>query len=178
MQRGQQQNQQYGLRGQSKAATALWICRFQNNPPRSESAVAALLCRRSPYREWPHLHRQRFEQLIHLAVAIGEFVQVHADLVEQSQVEIGQWCRLREFNLAPAFHASRRSTGDKDRQVTVVVHVGIAYAAAVKVKRMVEQGAVAFGRGFQFLQELRKKGNMEVIDLRHTRDLFWIIAVM
>src|SRR4030095_15862775 len=93
------------------------------------------------------LNRQRLKQLIHFAIAIGERVEMDADLVEQRQVEIGQGGRLGVFDVTPAFQSAGGATGDKDRQVCVVMHVGIANAAAVEVERMVEQCAVPFRRG-------------------------------
>src|SRR4029077_2103214 len=99
------------------------------------------------------LNRKRLKQLIHLSTAVGKRVEVDADFVEQRQVEIGQRCRLGELDVAPAFHSARRATGDKDRQVRMVMYVGIADAAAVKIERMIEQCAISFRRGLQFSEE-------------------------
>ena len=101
-----------------------------------------------------------------------------ADFVEQRQVEIGQRNRLRVCEVTVAFHSGRRAASDDDRQVRMVVNVRIADPAPVKNERMVEQRAVAFGRGFQFLQEPGEERNVERIDLRHPLDLGRVIAVM
>ena len=69
-----------------------------------------------------------------------------AHFVEQRQVEIGQRRRFGVFEVAPAFYPGGRTASDKDWQIRMVVHVGVANAAAIKIKRMVEQRAVAFRR--------------------------------
>ena len=45
------------------------------------------------------------------------------------------------------------AAGDQNRQVHVVVDVGIAHAAAVEEQPVVEERAVAFGRRLQLLEE-------------------------
>ena len=123
-------------------------------------------------------NRQRLKQPIHLAFAVGKRVEVDAGFVEQRQVEIGERGRFGELDVTPASHSAGRATGDQDRQVRMVMDVGIADAAAVEIERMVEQGAVPFRRGLQFPEELGEQRHMELIDLRHARDLFRIVAVM
>ena len=108
------------------------------------------------------LHRQRLKQLIHLAPAVGERVEPDAHLVEQRQVQVGQRRRLGEADVAAASHSARGAAGDEDRQVVVVVQVGVAHAAAVQEERMVQQRAVAFRRGPQLGEELgeqRRRGS-------------------
>ena len=87
-------------------------------------------------------HRKWLKQLIHLAIAVGKRIEMDADFVEQRQVEIGQRRGLGELDVTPAFHSACRAAGDEDRQVRVVMHIGIADAAAVKIERMIQQCAV------------------------------------
>ena len=70
--------------------------------------------------------------------------------VEQRQVQVGQRRRLGVPDVPAAAHSAGRAAGDDDRQVHVIVDVGIAHAAAVQIKRMVEQRAVALGVAFSF----------------------------
>src|SRR5213078_4162061 len=86
--------------------------------------------------------RKRLEQFVNSAVAVGKRVEVDADFVEERQVEVGERSRLVILDVTPALHPACRAADDKDRQVRVVMDVGIADAAAVKVKRLVQQRAV------------------------------------
>jgi hypothetical protein len=63
-------------------------------------------------------------------------------------MEICQRHGLVIFDVTIAFHSARCATGDQNRQVRVVMDIGIADAAAVKIKRVVEQRAVSFRRRF------------------------------
>src|SRR5439155_2006515 len=121
---------------------------------------------------------QRLRQFVNFAVAVGERVEVDANLVEQRQVEIGQRSRFVILDVTPALHPACRATGDQDRQVRVVMDVRIAYATAVKIERMIEQCAIPFRRGLQLPKELGKQRHMKLIDLGHARNFFRIIAVM
>src|SRR5437660_1709539 len=80
--------------------------------------------------------------------------------------------------MAPAFHSGGGAARDDDGQARVVMHVGIADAAAVKIEAMVEKSSVSFACGFQLFQKVSKQRDVELIDLRHARNFFRIIAVM
>src|SRR5947207_492648 len=82
---------------------------------------------------------QRLKQLVHLARAVRELIEVDAHFVQQRQVQIRQRGRLAVFDVTPAFHSRCGPASDQDRQVRVVMHVGIADAAAVKIQTMTEQ---------------------------------------
>ena len=55
-----------------------------------------------------------------------------------------------------------RATGDEDRKILVIVEAGISDAAAVEVKRMIEQRAVAVGRGLHLLKEAENSETWKV----------------
>ena len=103
------------------------------------------------------LNRQRLKQLIHLPVAIGKGIEVDAHFIEQGQMQVGQRGRLRVLEVAIAFHAEGRAARDEDRQVRVVVDVGIADATAVKNQGVVEQCAGPVLRRLQFREVLREE---------------------
>ena len=64
---------------------------------------------------------ERLEQLLHLALAVGEGVQADADLIQQREVQIGQRRRLlvRDVTCRPSCFRRRRpppgSAGSRDR---------------------------------------------------------------
>ena len=92
-------------------------------------------------------------------------------LVEEAEMQVGERHGLLVANVAvsPDFRAA--STREKDGEVGVVVDVGIAHAAAVEVKRVIQERPLPFRRGLEFLQKFRKEGNVKLIDPRHLRDL-------
>src|SRR6058998_316243 len=97
--------------------------------------------------------RKRLEQVVYLAVAVGKRIEVHADFVEQRQVKVRQRPGFVVLDVTSAFHSGCGATGDKDRQIRVVMDVRIADAAAVEIKRMIEERAVSFRRRFQLLEK-------------------------
>ena len=56
--------------------------------------------------------------------------------------------------------------------------IRVSDAAAVEIKRMVEQRAIALLGGLQFLEELGEERHMEGVDLRHALDFRRIVAVV
>ena len=76
---------------------------------------------------------QRFKQLIDLAVAVGEFVEMDANLVEQREVQIGQRSRFAEADVASAFHTAGRSGG------AIAVLLGAAWLATLTVANVAAQ---------------------------------------
>ena len=124
------------------------------------------------------LNRRHFEQLIHLAVAVREFVERHTDFIEQRQVEVRERRGLRIFEMAIAFQSRGRAAGDNNGKIRVIVNVRIPDAAAVEEQRMIQQSAIAFARRFQLPKELREQRNVERIDFRHARDLLQIVAMV
>src|SRR3954466_4706431 len=123
-------------------------------------------------------NRKRLKKLIHLPLAVSKRFQMNSRFVQKRQVQVRQWGRLRVSDMPSAFHPGCAAASDEDRQICVVMNVGIADAAAVKVKRVIQQRAIAFFRGHQFRAELREEGNMELIDLRHPRNFVRVVAVM
>src|SRR5205809_4785638 len=99
--------------------------------------------RPSPFCASLVLKRKRLEQLLDLALAVCESVEMHPCHIEQRQVKIGQRRRFRILDVTPSLDPACSAAGDKDRQVYVVMLVGIAHAAAIQVGRMVQQGTVA-----------------------------------
>src|SRR5437763_13492845 len=94
------------------------------------------------------------EQRVDLASAVGERIETNADSVEQGQVQIRERRRLDVLDVAAAANLPGSAAGDDNRQVYVVVNVGITHAAAVQIQRMVEQCAVAIGDRGQPLEEV------------------------
>ena len=66
--------------------------------------------------------------------------------------------------MAIALDACGATASDEDREVGVVVFVGISHAAAVQVERVIQEGAVAIRRGVKFLQMLREEGDVEGVE--------------
>ena len=62
----------------------------------------------------------------HLARAVDELLQLDADLVEQGEVEIGERCLLRVFDVPRAAQPAGAASGRDNRQVGVVVDVQVA----------------------------------------------------
>src|SRR5437764_13823466 len=117
------------------------------------------------------------EQRVDLAGAVGERIETNADSVEQRQVQIRQRRRLDILDVPAAANLPGSAAGDDDRQVDMVVNVGITHAAAVQIQRMVEQCAVAIGDRGQPLEEITEERHVELIDLRDFRELLGIAAV-
>ena len=69
---------------------------------------------------------ERLQQLVDHPLAVAEAVQMNADLLEQSQVEVCQWRRLVVPDVTSALHAARSPASHQDRQVGVVVDVWIS----------------------------------------------------
>ena len=93
-------------------------------------------------------------------------------------MKIGQGRWLLKLDVATAFHSARRAARNQNRQVAVVMHIGIPHAAPIKVERMIQQRAVALRRGLQLPKKLGEQRHVELIDLGHPRNLFRIVAVM
>ena len=74
---------------------------------------------------------------------------MHSHLVQQGQMQVRERCRFLVPDVPRAFEPAGRAAGDHDREIDVIVNVGIAHAAAVQKQRMVEQRSVAVRRGFQ-----------------------------
>ena len=96
-------------------------------------------------------HAERGKQIGDLAGAVAEAVDVHADFVEEREVQIGERHGLVVADVSIAFHPACRAPGDEDRQVGVIVHVGVSNAATVEQQRVIQERAVALGRGLQAL---------------------------
>ena len=54
--------------------------------------------------------------------------------------------------MTPAPHVSGGPAGNDDRQIHMVMNIWISHAAAVQVKHVVQQRAIAFRRGLEFLK--------------------------
>ena len=121
---------------------------------------------------------QRFEQRVHLAVAVAELVEADAYLIEQCEMKVGQRRGFVETDVPSALHAAGSAPGHDDREVRVVVHVRVAHAAAVEVQRVVEERSVAVLRRGELAEELGEEGDVELVDLRKLGDLGRVVAVV
>ena len=74
----------------------------------------------------------RLAQVVEFSVAVGELVERNADLVEQREMQIRERRRVLVANVTPTFHSPRRPPRNNDRQVRVIMKVGVAHAAAIK----------------------------------------------
>ncbi len=68
--------------------------------------------------------------------------------------------------------------GQQHRKIAVIVGIAIAQAAAIDDSRMIQQRAVAIGRGFQLGQEIRELFHVIGVDARHPFDQLRIAAVV
>ena len=93
-------------------------------------------------------------------------------------MEVGQRRAALVLDVPATPHAGRRAARDQNGKVLMVVHAGVAHPASVQVDRVIEQRAVAVGRGFQLLEKLREQRHVERVDLGNLRELFRIVAVM
>lgn len=85
----------------------------------------------------------RLEYFARPTRAVGEAVQVHADVIQQRQVQVGQRRSLVVLDMPPTLDLSGSAAGNSDRQVGVVVYIRVAHAAPQQIGRVVEQRAVS-----------------------------------
>lgn len=93
-------------------------------------------------------------------------------------MEVGERSWLIELDVASAFHATCRSSGDDDGELLVIVDIWISHAAPVEEKRVIEEASGAVIGGFHFLEEFGEEGDVEGVDFRHALDLGRIISVV
>src|ERR1051325_12119549 len=122
--------------------------------------------------------RERSEEFVHFALAGGEGIEMDAGFVEHREIEIreGRWFGVAK--MAAAAHAAGSAARDDDRQIGVIMNVGVAHAAAIKIERVIEERAIAIGSLLHFLEEFGEERDVELIDLRHAGDFVRIVAVM
>ncbi len=89
-----------------------------------------------------------------------------------------QRCRLIVAQVTAPLHVARRAAGNNDRQVGVIVEVGIPHPTAIQIQNVVQERSNALGRVFQLLQKLGKQRYMELVDACHLGHLIRIIAMM
>ena len=65
-----------------------------------------------------------------LACAVAKLIDFHTRAVQQREMQIGQWRRTLVADVAVPLETGRSTTGHEDRQVYVVVDVGVADATA------------------------------------------------
>src|SRR5256885_819544 len=97
------------------------------------------------------------EEVFNLSVAVAEFIQTYADPVQQREVEVRQRRAVLVRDVAATTQSGRRAARDQDGKIFVVVHAGVAHPAAIQVDRVIEERAVALGRGLQLLEKLREQ---------------------
>src|SRR2546429_7558487 len=71
-------------------------------------------------------HRKWRGQFVNLSLAIGKRIEMCTHFVEQRQVQIGQWRGLLKLDVTSAFHAACRAARDQNREILVVMHVGVS----------------------------------------------------
>src|SRR4029453_12687690 len=74
-------------------------------------------------------HAERL-QIGNLPAAVGERVEPYAHLLEQRQMKIGERCRLLVSDVPCPFLLAGPAPGQDDREVGVIVDVGVSHAAA------------------------------------------------
>src|SRR4051812_30757956 len=144
-------------------------------PCSAHSAISA--CDRF-FRDLGERYTSERKQFINLPLAVGKGIHADTDTLEQRHVQIGERRGLGILDVPSALDAGSSATRDEDREVHVIVNVGVAHAAAIEVQRVVEQRAVPFRRRFQFFEKVRKERDVERVDLRHPRNLFRVVAMM
>ncbi len=93
-------------------------------------------------------------------------------------MKVGQRRLSIVLDMATALHSTGSTACHEDRKVRMVMHVRIAHAAAVQKKRMIKQRPIAIGGLAEFLQKAGKQRDVELINLGHLGNLFFVIAVM
>ena len=103
---------------------------------------------------------------------------MHADLVQQRQVQVGERRRVVEADVPSTLELRAAAARDHDRQVRVIVDVGVAHAAAQQVQRVIQQRAVAVGRRRQLLDQVGEQRHVVGVDLRQLDELLRVVDVM
>ena len=80
----------------------------------------------------------RFEKVVHFAIAVGERVEPNANFVQQRQVQVGQRGRFFVLDMPSAPQIPGGTACHDDRQIDVIMHVRVTHAAAIHVKDMVQ----------------------------------------
>ena len=93
-------------------------------------------------------------------------------------MEVGERSWLIELDVATAFHAACRASGDDDGELLVIVDIWIPHATSVEEERVIEEASGAAIGGLHLLEELGEEGNVEGVDLRHALDLGGIISCL
>src|SRR5262245_47926131 len=109
------------------------------------------------------------EEFIDRSVALTEALDPAAVLVRDRHPQIAHRRSWRELHMTMTL---ADAAADADyRQRIAGVRVRVAHPAAVDDQRVVEQRAVAIGRGLQFVDKLREQRGVIGIDLHVLRDL-------
>src|SRR5687768_14587037 len=105
----------------------------------------AIAPRVTTLRNPPLSARNRLErqQLINLPLAVGERVEADTGPFEQREVQIRQRRGLRVLQVTGALEPVGATPGDQDRQVHMIVDVGIAHPAPVQIERMIQEASVS-----------------------------------
>ena len=93
-------------------------------------------------------------------------------------MQVGKWSWFVITNMTISFHPSGGTSSEDDGQISVIVHIRIANAAAVKKQNIVEQRSVSFWSVLELFKVFGKKRDVECIDFRHSRNLVWIISMV
>jgi hypothetical protein len=84
---------------------------------------------------------------------IPKTIPLNTKLIQQSQVQVGEWCMCFELQVTSAFQHAVGVATEQEGQGVEVVLVGVAHAAAVEDEGVVEEGAVAVGGGGHFVEQ-------------------------
>src|SRR5262245_39156718 len=88
---------------------------------------------RSPGNEIPSRPGERIDP----ACAVAERLHVHAERVQERQIEVGDRCAFRMPDVAAARNPRLQPAADRDQQVVVEVRVALADSAPVEKQRSV-----------------------------------------
>jgi hypothetical protein len=91
-------------------------------------------------------------QLPELSITIAQLLSRNPQLVQQRQLQVGQWRMFRIDDMPPALEPPGASAQKQGWQRTVRVPVAVADARPIQKDRMIEQRPVAILRIAQFFQ--------------------------
>src|SRR5690242_15106186 len=122
--------------------------------------------------------RKRIQQLFHLTLTVAKSIQPDTGFIQQCQVKISERRGLSIFNMASALKIARSPAGHQHWDIHVIMHVGIAHAAAIKVHGMIQQRTGAIRRRLHLSDEIGEQLHMKRIDLGNLGKHFRITAAV
>src|SRR5262245_4908480 len=112
------------------------------------------------------------------ARAVAERFDVHAERVQNREVQVGDRCAERMPDESAGLDSDLLPSNHRDRQVVVEMRVAVADARPVEQQRVVQHRALAFRRRGQPGHQMRKLLEMVLIHLVQAFELGLLVLVM